>query len=124
GYACALPQMKAKDKPLVFRRWSEKTPMKTNAFEIKEPEAAAPAVMPDIVIVPLLAFDDRLHRLGYGAGFYDRPFTLMRKIGPFTAVGVAYDTQKIGHIPADAHDQPLDLIVTDRQVYKAAEKAA
>jgi 5-formyltetrahydrofolate cyclo-ligase len=47
----------------------------------------------------------------------------MRKIGPFTAVGVAYDTQKIGHIPADPHDQPLDLIVTDRQVYKAKSES-
>lgn len=117
GYACALPQMSGKDKPLLFGRWSEKTPMKTNAFEIKEPEASAPAVMPDIVIVPLLAFDDQLHRLGYGAGFYDRTFTVMKKIGPFTAVGVAYDVQKIGKVPAEAHDRALDMVVTDRHVY-------
>ena len=119
GYACALPQITGKDKPLVFRSWHEKTPMRSGANEMKEPDPAGSAVVtPDLLIVPLLAFDSERHRLGYGAGYYDRTFLHLKKSHAFTVIGVAYDTQKINKIPASEQDHKMDMIVTDRNVYK------
>lgn len=115
GYACALPQITNKTPPLVFRSWAEKTPMRTNTYNIKEPDPAKSAlVRPDVLIVPLLAFDPAGNRLGYGAGHYAATLRHLRQGGPVLAVGVAYDVQKTGQIQAESPDGALDMIVTDK----------
>lgn len=120
GYACALPQIKQKGAPLGFRSWNEKMLMRQNAYEMKEPDPAhSTAVRPDIVIVPLLAFDAACHRLGYGLGFYDLTLKQLRAQGPVLAVGVAYDVQKIKQVAAESQDARMDIIVTEKSVYKA-----
>jgi 5-formyltetrahydrofolate cyclo-ligase len=73
---------------------------------------------PDILIVPLVAFDGRLNRLGYGGGFYDRTLARLRAAGPLRAIGFAYAAQELPGIPADATDQPLDAVVTERGVLR------
>ena len=119
GYACALPQMGQKNMPLVFRSWNEKTPMRTNAYQIKEPDPAkSPIVRPDVLIVPMLAFDAAGHRLGYGMGFYDATLRQLKAQGPVLAVGVAYDVQKVEKVPAESTECLMDIIVTDKKTYK------
>jgi 5-formyltetrahydrofolate cyclo-ligase len=118
GYACALPQMGRKNTPLVFRSWNEKTPMRVNAYDIKEPDPAKSLVVrPDILIVPMLAFDAAGHRLGYGMGFYDTTLRQLKAQGPVLAVGIAYDLQKMDKVQTESHDCVMDMIVTDKKVY-------
>ena len=122
GYVCALPQGMKKNTPLVFRSWNEKTPMKANAYNIKEPDPAKSAlVRPDVVIVPMLAFDPAGNRLGYGMGLYGLTLKQLREKAPVLAVGVAYDLQRIDRGLAESHDGTVDMIVTDKNVYTAGK---
>lgn len=112
GYRCALPRMIGRDRPLVFRSWSPGDALVGTTWGIMEPAESAPILVPDIVLVPLLAFDDRGYRLGYGGGFYDRSLDEIRKSKPVIAVGIAFDEQKVDAIPHNAYDQPLDWVLT------------
>jgi 5-formyltetrahydrofolate cyclo-ligase len=114
GHPLALPCVTA-GQPLVFRSWKMGDPMHANprAFNIAEPLAAAPLVVPGAVLVPMLAFDADGHRLGYGGGYYDRTLSGL----PDTrAIGIAYAGQEITSLPREAHDHPLDLLVTENGV--------
>lgn len=125
GYACALPQVIKKMPPLIFRSWNEKMPMQANMYNIKEPDPTKSAIVrPDVVIVPLLAFDAAGHRLGYGAGCYDQALRHLKSTGQVLAVGVAYDLQKIDKVLAEPHDCPMDMVVTERTVYRIQAAAA
>lgn len=125
GYACALPQMGKKNMPITFRSWNEKTPMRSNAYDIKEPDPAKSTVVrPDVVIVPMLAFDAAGHRLGYGMGFYDATLRQLKAQGPVLAVGVAYDLQLIKQVAAESGDCLMDMVVTDKKVYVFDRKMA
>jgi 5-formyltetrahydrofolate cyclo-ligase len=118
GHPCALPHVTGEGAPLIFRRWDEKSRMVAGKYEITEP-AEGEVLAPDIVLVPLLAFDAECHRLGYGAGFYDRTIARLRKQKPVKAVGLAYEMQFYGGgLPANGHDVRMDMIVTDRNVYQ------
>ena len=77
--------------------------------------ADAPAVDPDILIVPLLAFDRRGHRLGYGAGYYDMTLTALREKKPIVAVGIAYAAQEVDTVPITPRDARLDLVLTENE---------
>ncbi|MSO84968.1 MAG: 5-formyltetrahydrofolate cyclo-ligase [Rhodospirillales bacterium] len=112
----ALPVVMGKGKPLVFRRWRPETVLRSGPFGLSEPNEGDPEVTPRIVFAPLLAFDRRGHRIGWGAGFYDRTLADLRSRGPALAVGVAYAAQELAHVPAGLHDQPLDWIATEREV--------
>jgi 5-formyltetrahydrofolate cyclo-ligase len=113
GHALALPIVAQKKSPLVFRRWSEGDALVVHAFGMHEPASDAPVVTPDVLLVPLLAFDARGHRLGYGGGFYDRTLaSLKMKL----AIGVAYAGQEVDALPAMPHDHPLDMVVTESGV--------
>jgi 5-formyltetrahydrofolate cyclo-ligase len=107
-----------KGKPLLFRVWRPGMVLKSGAFGLSEPGPDAPEIAPRIVFAPLLAFDRRGNRIGWGAGFYDRTLAGLRAKGPVTAVGVAYAAQEVAEVPAGAHDQPLDWIATERAVVK------
>ena len=99
--------------PLVFRTWSPQSVLIEGAFGAPIPEAGA-EITPRVLIVPLLAFDRRGYRLGYGGGFYDRTLEALRRAGPVTAIGFAFAAQEMAQVPTEATDQPLDLIVTER----------
>lgn len=119
GYQCALPRVIENMSLLDFRRWDEETPMLTSLYGVEEPDpAVAELVIPDIYIMPLLAADKEGHRLGYGAGYYDRTFDHFRPIKPVFLIGVAFQDQIYDHVPFEAHDWPLDMLVTDQNVYK------
>ena len=116
GARLALPAIVARDAPLLFRAWEHGSTLLAGAMGILEPPPDAPRLIPDIVLVPLAAFDRAGHRIGYGAGHYDRTFEQLRAIQPFTAVGIAFDVQEIARIPARPHDVALDYVLTDTRM--------
>jgi 5-formyltetrahydrofolate cyclo-ligase len=115
GFATALPVVIGRGSPLVFRLWRPGDPTRSGAMSIAEPLEDAPAVDPDLLFVPLACFDRRGHRIGYGAGYYDRTLARLRTIKPVHAVGVAYGVCEVAAVPYEAHDQSLDAIVTDQE---------
>lgn len=98
--------------------------MTLGEYNIPEPEAGQPEASPDIVLVPMLAFDEFGHRLGYGAGYYDRTLARLRARGDVIAVGLAYAGCAVDTITADPHDETMDLIVTEDGVLKPKQAAA
>jgi len=87
--------------------------LREGPFGIRQPDADAPEVLPDIVLVPLLAFDRKGHRLGYGGGFYDRGLHFLKSQKPFKAWGIAYAAQEVHPLPVEPHDQRLDAVLTE-----------
>jgi 5-formyltetrahydrofolate cyclo-ligase len=116
GVATALPVTVARGEPLVFRRWRPGEPTVPGQLRIPEPPAEAPALDPDLLFVPLSAFDRRGHRIGYGAGHYDRTLAALRALKPIVAVGVAYGVAEIAAAPDEPHDQRLDYVLTDSEL--------
>ncbi|MBZ9936713.1 5-formyltetrahydrofolate cyclo-ligase [Mesorhizobium sp. BR1-1-16] len=106
---------------LVFRRWHHGEPLVPAGFGTSGPSPAAPAVVPDILVVPLAAFDRRLHRIGYGKGHYDRAIDGLRALGhrPLL-IGLAFAVQEVEKVPFEPHDIPLDFIVTEEELIAAA----
>lgn len=112
GHVLALPAMQGKGLPLVFRKWAPGDAMSPAVWGIAEPLPTAEVVEPDVVLVPLLAFDARGYRLGYGGGFYDRTIARLRAMKPVVAVGIAYDEQEVDAVPHADYDERLDWVLT------------
>lgn len=110
-----VPVIIGKGLPLRFREWSPGARMVEGAFKALIPEEGA-WVEPEVLIVPLLAWDARGYRLGYGGGFYDRTLEGLRAKGPVLAVGFAFAAQEVAEVPIDATDQRLDAVVTETGV--------
>lgn len=110
-----VPVIMGTAMPLRFREWSTGAKMVVGAFKALIPEEGA-WVEPTVLIVPLLAYDARGYRLGYGGGFYDRTLEGLRARGPVLAVGFAYSAQEVTEVPIDATDQRLDAMVTEKGV--------
>jgi 5-formyltetrahydrofolate cyclo-ligase len=116
GHPLALPVVTGRGRPLIFRRWRPGARLVPRGrFAIPEPGDDAPVVRPDVVLVPLLAFDRSGNRLGYGAGHYDATLAHLATTGPVRSVGVAFAEQEVDGLPVDAWDVALDVIVTDRE---------
>ena len=116
GARLALPVVAGKGKPLTMRAWSFGEPLFAGVWGIREPGPDAPEVFPDILIVPLLAFDRAGHRIGYGAGYYDMTITRLRGVKPVIAIGIAYAAQEVGQVPASPRDAALDLVLTEHEI--------
>ena len=116
--SCTLvfPRVAAKDAPLVFHRWSPGENLQRGAYGIPEPSKDWPLAYPKILLVPLLAFDAHGHRLGYGGGYYDRTLDFLRANSTVRAIGVAYAGQEVPKLPREAHDHPLDAVITENGV--------
>ena len=115
GAALALPVVAGKGQPLVMRGWAFGGPLASGVWGIREPMPDASAVDPDILIVPLLMFDRRGHRLGYGAGYYDMTITALRAKKAIVAVGIAYAAQEVDTVPITPRDARLDLVLTEQE---------
>jgi 5-formyltetrahydrofolate cyclo-ligase len=116
GVQLALPAIVAGDQPLKFRAWSPGDRLQRGRLGILEPSADAKEVVPDILLVPLAAFDRAGHRIGYGAGHYDRTLEQLRKLKAITAVGIAVAAQQVEAVPALLHDAALDYVLTETEV--------
>lgn len=112
GIQLALPVMQGKGNPLLFRAWAPGDAMDSGVWGIAEPKADKPAVEPDVLLMPLLAFDRQGWRLGYGGGFYDRTLQGLRARKPVIAVGLGYDEQEVDAVPRLDYDQRLDWVLT------------
>jgi 5-formyltetrahydrofolate cyclo-ligase len=112
GHPVALPVIDRKGAPLNFRQWQPGDTLQPGAFSVPVPEEVATVLVPDILLVPLLAFDSNGFRLGYGAGFYDRTLAGLRERGSVTAIGIAFDEQRLEAVPHDKYDEALDWVLT------------
>ncbi|MEQ9518842.1 MAG: 5-formyltetrahydrofolate cyclo-ligase [Parvibaculum sp.] len=113
GCVCALPRVVGAEEPLSFHVWGPDSPTDEGPFSTRVPQKGADLVVPDILLVPLLAFDLQGVRLGFGGGFYDRSLDALRQTKTVLAVGIAYAAQEQDRLPFDAFDQPLDWVVTE-----------
>jgi 5-formyltetrahydrofolate cyclo-ligase len=111
----AVPVIIAAGQPLKFSRWQPEAPLRDGPFGAKVPEVDD-FLEPEILIVPLVAFDARGGRLGYGGGFYDRTLECLRAKRPTLAIGFAFDAQEAQDLPLEQTDQPLDMLITESRV--------
>ena len=131
GHRLGLPVVVERGLPLLFRAWAPGETLEGAAFGLHEPPAASPEMTPDLLLVPLLAFDRRGYRLGYGGGFYDRTLSRLRRRGPAgpgpgrtddrpRAVGVAFAAQGLPEVPRHEGDEALDRILTEAEAIEIA----
>ena len=112
----SLPIIK-KNNQMNFFKWSNNDPLKVNKFGIPEP-VSSKIFYPDILLVPLVGYDDNLYRLGYGGGFYDRYIEKIEKIKKVIKIGLAFSFQKITSIPTSKYDKKLDFVITEKEILK------
>jgi 5-formyltetrahydrofolate cyclo-ligase len=117
GHPIALPAIVGKQMPLTFRLYAPGDTLVANPIDVLEPLPDAPAVEPDVLLVPLLAFDRHLNRLGYGGGFYDRTLAALRARKNLRAIGIAYHMQEVAEVPVGPLDIRLDAVVTELNIF-------
>jgi 5-formyltetrahydrofolate cyclo-ligase len=116
GANLALPTIAGRGNPLTMRAWAFGEPLNSGQWGIREPFPDARVVDPDILIVPLAAFDRTGQRIGYGAGYYDLTINSLRAKKSVVAIGIAFAAQEIPSVPATEHDARLDLVLTEREI--------
>ena len=114
NYQISLPVIK-KNFDMDFCKWSFNDPLKINQYGIPEPNSKK-LIYPDIILVPLVAFDNNLNRLGYGGGYYDRVIKKLSGKKKILKIGLAFSVQKINNVPITKYDKKLDYIVTDKYI--------
>jgi 5-formyltetrahydrofolate cyclo-ligase len=117
GAKLALPVITARGQSLIFRVWHPGDRLLPGPLGILEPSPAAAEITPEIVLVPLAAFDRVGHRIGYGAGHYDRTLAHLHKSKGFAAIGLAFTAQQVKTVPALQHDVPLDYVLTETKAF-------
>ena len=116
NYNISLPVIR-KNNQMDFFKWSNNDPLKINEYGIPEPTSSK-IFYPDILIVPLVGYDNDLNRLGYGGGFYDRYIERIEKIKKVIKIGLAFSYQKLKTIPINQYDKKLDYIITEKEILK------
>jgi 5-formyltetrahydrofolate cyclo-ligase len=114
GARLALPVVVGRGQPLIMRAYAFGDALDAGGWGIREPKADAPEVEPDVLIVPLAAFDRRGHRIGYGAGYYDLTINRLRSRKAVTAIGIGYAAQEVPEVPTTPRDARLDLVLTEK----------
>lgn len=113
GWRQSMPAVVEPGQPMVFREHRRRVPLVPDALGLPAPPPGERELLPDLLIVPLLAFDRRGHRLGQGGGYYDRAIANLRALKPVFVLGLAYAGQEVEEIPAEPHDERLDAILTE-----------
>jgi 5-formyltetrahydrofolate cyclo-ligase len=116
GAQLALPAIAGRGKPLIMRLWKFGEDLDRGQWNIREPKPEAAEVEPDILLVPLLAFDRTGHRIGYGAGYYDMTIAGLRARKPIVAIGLGFAAQEVPAVPATPRDARLDFVLTELEV--------
>ncbi|MBX3501983.1 MAG: 5-formyltetrahydrofolate cyclo-ligase [Alphaproteobacteria bacterium] len=114
GHALSLPRTPRRGEPLTFHAWRPGDPLERGPVGTSQPPAAAPVIEPDALIVPLLAVDPAGFRLGYGGGYFDRTLAHLRARRAITAIGVAFEVQRVARVPTGPNDARLDFLLTER----------
>ncbi len=115
GWVIAMPVVMGEGKPLVFRQWSFGDATVPDVWNIPVPPETAALLLPDVLLVPGLAFDRAGYRLGYGGGFYDRTLDKLRRIKPVVAIGAGYHAQLVDAVPHGVHDVALNFVMTEEE---------
>jgi len=123
GHPVGLPVIAGPAAPLSFRRWRPGQKLVSGQFGARQPGPGAALIDPDVLIVPLVAFDSAGYRLGRGGGFYDRTIAEMKARKPVLTIGFAFAAQHILQVPREGHDQRLDWIVTEEGALHCPEPA-
>jgi 5-formyltetrahydrofolate cyclo-ligase len=116
GAWIALPVVAGRGQQLIMRRWTWGAPLGAGVWGIREPKPEAEEVAPDILLVPMLAFDRAGHRVGYGGGYYDLTIKGLRGRKTVSAVGIAFAAQEVAKVPTTPRDAQLDFVLTEREV--------
>ncbi len=125
GHALALPRMQGREEPLAFHAWQPGDPLICGRFRVMEPAPDRPAVLPGVILVPLVAFDRSGRRLGHGKGYYDRTIAFLRQQNDrLLAIGLAFACQEAAEVPAGPADQHLDAVVTEQDVFVCSDRLA
>ena len=124
GWTTCLPIVKGAGIPLDFKAWAPGDETIPGAWDIPIPLPEAPDVEPDVMLVPLLAFDRAGFRLGYGGGFYDRTIEKLRAMKTVITIGIAFSAQEVAQVVRGPYDQPLDWILTEEGPIEIAAKGA
>ncbi|WP_250538589.1 MULTISPECIES: 5-formyltetrahydrofolate cyclo-ligase [unclassified Caballeronia] len=114
--SAALPVVVKPHAPMVFHAWRAHAPMKEGRYRIPVP-AEEKVVVPELLLIPCVGFDKDRYRLGYGGGYYDRTLAAWPNGERPVMIGIAYESGKCGRLPREAHDMPLDAIVTESAIY-------
>ncbi len=116
-FELSLPAIISNEKPLEFRSWNMRDALKDGPFGTKE--STGKEITPEVLLVPLVAFDVKGARLGYGGGYYDRTIEKLKRENPnVVSIGIAYENQKLDAIPTESYDQPMDFVVTEKTIYR------
>ena len=118
GHQVLLPIMQGSGKPLLFGAWAPGDVLVEAAFKTLEPSPEQPRMTPNIMLCPLLAFDRKGYRMGYGGGFYDRSIAQFKAQGELLTIGIAFAAQEVDAIITGEFDEPLDMIVTEQEVIR------
>lgn len=121
GHTIGLPHVH-RGQAMTYHRWRPKDALARGAFGIEMPDHHTPEVKPDILLMPVLAFDCVGNRLGYGGGYNDRTIVALRAEKPLLCVGIAYAVQEFDYVPHDALDQRLDWMVTEKEARRAERR--
>ncbi|MCE7796980.1 5-formyltetrahydrofolate cyclo-ligase [Sphingobium sufflavum] len=120
GFRLALPRIDRETGAMAFARWDLERILVPGPFRTLQPGAEAAEVTPDVIIAPLVGFDGALNRLGQGGGYFDRAFAAHPQA---LRIGLGWSAQQVDHVPVDAHDRPLDIVVTETAILEKEEAA-
>ena len=112
-----LPVIDKNTNEIIFSEFDNEMSVTKNKYGIIEPSKLS-QIAPDIIFVPMVGFDKNLNRLGYGKGYYDRTISKLRKLKKIFVIGLAYDNQIVRNIPAENHDERMDIVLTDKKIYR------
>lgn len=118
GHAIAYPRIVGAEFPLTFHTWQPEDHLESGPYNIQQPLATSAEIVPDVLVIPLLAFDQTGNRLGYGGGYYDRTLMALSQQNKVLRIGLAFSQQSVAKIPVDLYDQKLDFVVTEKKVYQ------
>lgn len=121
GHSLALPVMQGKTDPLLFRAWAPGDDLIPGVWGIRQPAPSKPVVLPDVLLVPLLAFDRQGNRLGYGGGYFDRTLRDLRRRKTILAVGLGLDELEVDAVPHLDYDERLDWILTPSGSWRCSD---
>ena len=112
-----IPVIDKNVNELIFSKFDKEKILAKNKYGINEPTKIN-QITPDVIFVPMVGFDKNLNRLGYGKGYYDRTISKLRKLKKIFVIGLAYDNQMVHNIPIENHDEKMDIILTDKKIYR------